>query len=873
VTVDEAQLRFAAELALFLVAAAGVGLVARRSELLVTRAHARGLAILGFAVVGAAALLRGGSLLDDPDATVVPALRVAGIAVLLLASSWWRRDNGGRALVWGGLVLLGVGETLAAVDRIAEGDAVRVVGALVLGAALFLASSRAIAARIAAAAAAILLVVVTVLSLALTEVVGGNVEDEAVRRYSARAATETAAAEVQGEAQLQPAILLATALGGNDESAAYLEALTDDRPGNDAEARRSLAQVVEQFLGFVTGPADVFGPAVIAAPDGAALVEAGVEDVAVAAELFGTAVLEVTIETGQPSQSVGVVAGRPLAMAAAPIQPRLETLGIVMTTSDLGASYLDRRLAPLQEEEPGAGLALVRREEVVDSVGGSPPEGVLVDLGNDAMERGSEVSRTVGDRFAVARPVRDGRGAPVMAMVLSVPQQQIAATRDDVAQVLFLGSAAAAAVALLLAGLAGERIGGGLRQLTSVATEIRGGNLDARAGITTSDELGTLGDAFDAMAGSLQSMTGDLRQAADDEARLRGRLEAVVAGMGEALVAVDDAGVVTDFNAAAELLLDLPAQEARGRPVTEVLRLRGEDGEDLSERVARPVLGAWAAAATLEQRSGGEVPVAASAGTLRGPGGEVTGAVFVLRDVRAEREVERMKTEFLANISHELRTPLTPIKGFSALLSTKDLPEDRARGFAREIHSAAGQMERVIGQLVNFATVVAGRVEVTEAPVEPRALVDDAVRRWRSRVDDSHRIVRRVARGLPQVPGDRAYLDQAIDELIDNAVKYSPGGGTIRVEASVDGETAEAGPVVRLVVADEGVGIAPERLGAIFEAFSQGDASTTRRYGGLGLGLALVHRIVRAHGGELRCESLPGKGSRFAMFLPADGAA
>lgn len=873
----DVQVRFAAEFALFLVSLAGLGFTFLRADLLVARAVARVAAAGGFAALAVGALLSGALVVDDPTSAGVVGLRLAGLVLLAIAVQAWHTARGGRTLLLIGMVAVALAELGPTVEGSdAALDAARALGALAIGAALVAASGRAISARIAASASAILFVVITVLAVALSAVITDNVEDEAVRRYGARAETEADTAAGQGVTILGPTQLLASALQStNDEATqAALAALTDRNATTEqlgAAVGRVTTQVDAYIDAFIADPR--VGPVLLVNADGRVVATldptaspagspTGV-DPALATELAGSTVVAEALSQRGSAQSVLAVAGRPLAVAASPITLNGEARGVVVLTSRLDDTYLAVRAAPIEAEQSGVALALVGRDGVLAADGPALVGDEVAALALAAMDQAGPTTRDIGARLAVARPVPPD-GPPTMALVLSVPRSQIEAAREDLYRVLFLVAMGAAAAAIALAAVAGERIGVGLRRLTAAASAIREGNLDASAGVSTDDELGALGSTFDAMAGSIRTMTAELRTAADDEAALRGRLEAVVAGMGEALVAVDATGHITDFNAAAEELCDLPARVARGRPVAEVLQLVAEDGADLSSRIARPVLEGWTVSGTVVQAGGREVPVVVSAGTLRGPGNDVHGAVFVLRDVRRERELERMKTEFLANISHELRTPLTPIKGFASILGTRELPLERTKDFADEINVAADQMERVIGQLVNFATIVGGRLALDPEPVSARSVIDDAVRRWKDRVDGSHQIVRRVAARTPPMLADRLYVSQSLDELIDNAVKYSPNGGKITVTAAPE----EGGGALRVSVTDQGLGIPADRLDTIFDDFSQGDASATRRFGGLGLGLALVQRIARAHGGDVTCESVPGKGSRFSMTLP-----
>ena len=842
---------------IFLVSVAGVALVAVRRGAAGETRRARTVLVIGSLSVAVAAFLHGSLLIGDPSAAGVRVPRLVGLALLVLASidptpdlTRWAR-LAGVAGVASGEVLSG-----------SAADIARILGGIGLAAGAVAASRRSIPARVAAGGALTVLVVVLGMSIALSGVVVRNVEDEALRRTSSRAAAEAAELQRRPLDAVNTAGSVAQVLQLSESLS--LIALADDPAGpggQDAGQRLPLvlAQIGNDIL-FATGSL-----AYVTA-GGQTIPGPGIDDPSMQVEIAGLEVVSEALETQEAAQADTVLGGTAAAVAAVPVilqtpdGPRVTGVAVVVDVID------DEALQARAAGDPELSLAIVGRDGVLAKFGSLPTADVLRAIAVDVLDTGDPTTRTVASRFVSVSPVLAG-SHPVFAIVTAAPSTLLDSTRESFFRTLFLVALGGALLALALASFIGERIGRGLRRLTDVASEIRTGNLDARADLAAGDELGVLGGAFDAMAVSLGTLTDELREAAIDEGRLRARMEAMVGGMGEALVAVDASGAVTDFNQAAESLFGATAAKVCGKRATSSLRVVGDDGEDLMARLTSEAP-AWSGGGVVIGSDGEEIPVALTFGPLRDPVGERTGAVAVVRDMRREHEVERMKTEFLANISHELKTPLTPIKGYAGMLATRDLPPERARAFGSEIAAGAAQLERVISQLVSFATAAAGRLQPQADPVSARELLDGVVARWQGRLPVGLALERRVALGTPDLLVDRLYVDQSLDALVDNAVKYSPEGGKISLTAAPADQNGN-GPRVDLSVTDRGVGVPEDRLGAIFGDFEQADGSATREFGGLGLGLALVREVAEAHGGELTCSSTEGRGSTFTLSLPA----
>ncbi|MDB5296905.1 MAG: rpfC [Phycisphaerales bacterium] len=245
---------------------------------------------------------------------------------------------------------------------------------------------------------------------------------------------------------------------------------------------------------------------------------------------------------------------------------------------------------------------------------------------------------------------------------------------------------------------------------------------------------------------------------------------------------------------------------------------------------------------------------------------------YELRDIMADRErllreaehAGRMKDEFLATLSHELRTPLSAILGWAQLLSRGDRAVEEFREGLAVIARNARSQTQLIEDLLDMSRIVAGKVRLDVQLVSPATLLDGAVEALRPAAEAKHiRLVKVLDPAAGPVSGDPARLQQVVWNLMTNAIKFTPKGGKVHVRLG------RVNSHVEISVADTGQGIGPGFLPHVFDRFRQADGSSTRRAGGLGIGLSIVRQLVELHGGTVRAESPgDGKGSTFTVDLP-----
>ncbi len=370
------------------------------------------------------------------------------------------------------------------------------------------------------------------------------------------------------------------------------------------------------------------------------------------------------------------------------------------------------------------------------------------------------------------------------------------------------------------------------------------------------DEIADLSDALNETAAwmdrTIRSLSGE-----------RNRSSAILRSMVEGVAVIDAQEKIVFCNRAFSEIWNLDSTAVEGRPVIEAVRnsdllglirraLRGEEG--LRSEIAMGIV---------QQRSFSvtATPVIALEDALAGD--RPTGAVVVLHDVTELRRLERVRHDFVANVSHEFKTPLTAIQGFAETLLSGALEDPRNnRRFLEIIRDHATRLAVLTDDLLKLARIEAGKLEVQFGPVHLADVIERCTETSQLKATRKRIALEvDVPPNLPDVQGDASLLRDVIQNLVDNAVQYTPEGGRVRVSVS-------AGPREAIVsVEDTGIGIPLADQERIFERFYRVDAARSREAGGTGLGLSIARHIVEAHGGRLWVESEVGHGSKFSFSL------
>lgn len=778
-----------------------------------------------------------------PPATVVAAL--AGAAGALAAAAAGRRT----LLVGVGLGAWGAAE-VAAPQSATLGALLTVVGSAAIGWWLWHASSPALLAKFVTTSVVILLAVVVVIAGALSGLGSRDLVEQELDRLTGVSAG--LATEISRE-WLRDASAAAAVLRRSDE---VLDLGTGDRPTLKDLYRSFFRGQDQRFFAVVGRRERIHSAYAVGAP---------LSDAFFTAVAQAPAVSELVAGEVERAADLMTVDGTFVAVGGIPVQPRHagRPVGAVLAgriADEAWATDAGRRL--------GVGVVLISGGQAGTASPGVRPAAEAV---AGALRSETQAGLTIDGRavYAAAAPITDPRSGRVIGQAVAIGDAgAVAGLEQAQARRLFVLALLGALLAAAVAALVTRELIAPIRRLTAAAAAVREGNLDVDTAVAGDDEVGVLSRTFDEMTTSLARQGAQLRDAAAVQSRLRARLEALTASMSDALVAVDANGKVVTFNPAAERLIGLDVTEVLGLPLEQVLV--GYAPGSVSPTAALGDAASEDAVAVqlmLRRHDGRFVPTATTAAPVRDWHSEdILGRVLVLRDVSREVEVERMKTEFLANVSHELRTPLTPIKGYAEVLASRDVPADDARHYAAQMLASASRLERIIAMIMDFVALESGRARLEPEPVALQDAVDDLLGDWRLRAP-SREFREDVPPSLPPVCGDRAMLCRCIEELLDNAVKFSPGGEPITVSAELEA-TARRPARVRVSVRDQGVGIEPTIAARVFGDFYQADASETRHFGGLGLGLALVRRIIDGLGGEAGVESQPGEGSVFHLWLP-----
>ncbi len=489
--------------------------------------------------------------------------------------------------------------------------------------------------------------------------------------------------------------------------------------------------------------------------------------------------------------------------------------------------------------------------ETMDNHGSRPEvkEAHLYALG--VATRFSETLKT--EMMYLAQSVRSNQkivGYARVSLPLTVIDQRIRESR----KAIVFGIGVVALLTMLFGFFLAQHFIKPLLSMTRMAEAMAAGDFSQRLKLRHKDEIGHLAKTFNLMAEKSQQRIATINLD-------RSKLNAILSAMGEGVIAVDREENVIHINEAAASLLDTEIVKSLGKPIWEITRL-----QDLCQILTDAGLASDEIKRSMNISFGiRERIVEMHAVPLKGSDEKTVGAMVVLLDVSELRHLETVRRDFVTNASHELKTPITAIR---ALVETviddfEGMEKETQLSFLNKINNQSLRLTAIIVDLMALSRFELQDDLGVKIKVDLGRAIDNSFQSLMPSVEEKNlRIEISKPHHTIEIQSDEESLDQAITNLLDNAIKYTPAGGCIWIRLiEIDNEAV-------IEVEDTGIGIEPDDKERIFERFYRVDKARSRELGGTGLGLAIVRHIVMAHNGRIEVESLPGSGSTFRIYLP-----
>jgi two-component system, NtrC family, sensor histidine kinase KinB len=403
-------------------------------------------------------------------------------------------------------------------------------------------------------------------------------------------------------------------------------------------------------------------------------------------------------------------------------------------------------------------------------------------------------------------------------------------------------------------------------KLTEAARRIGKGQLNQKIDITTNDEIGELGSEFNKMTERLRTYEEmNVSQLIVEKKKS----EAIVASIPDPVIMTDEENKVLLMNQAAERLLNIKGRDWKEKPLNQIvsdkrwLNLLSGGGVNAEELGNRDTL------LSIQQPDRQTLYFRPRQTTIVDESKNILGVVTLLQDVTRFKNLDRMKSEFIATVSHELRTPLTSINMAIDILSQEVLGKvnEPQRDMLATAKDDCDRLTKLVKELLDLSRLESGKYELKREQINLRSLVEEALKplRLQFREKGIH-LETEIPPTIPEVPGDQQQLSWVVTNLVSNALRYTPADGVVTICSDLIDDS------VRVSVRDSGRGIPAEAVEVIFDKFVQVKQSSDATPGSVGLGLAIAKEVVEAHGGKIWVESSVGRGSTFFFTIPRSGS-